>query len=94
MSPYGPDNQKPVFCSFGVKDFGTSKLVGKEMEHIKLELIDDSSENAIQAIAFGMHRFYEDIKAMKPFDICYTIEENNYNNTTTIKLLIQDIRIH
>ncbi|GHT51519.1 single-stranded-DNA-specific exonuclease RecJ [Bacteroidia bacterium] len=94
MSPYGPDNQKPVFCSFGVKDFGTSKLVGKELEHIKLELIDDSSDNVIQAIAFGMHRFYDDIKAGKPFDICYTVEENNYNNTTTIQLLIQDIRIH
>ncbi|GHT39082.1 single-stranded-DNA-specific exonuclease RecJ [Bacteroidia bacterium] len=94
MSPYGPDNQKPVFCSFGVKDFGTSKLVGKELEHIKLELIDDSSENVIQAIAFGMCRFFDDIKAGKLFDICYTIEENNYNNTTTIQLLIRDIRIH
>jgi single-stranded-DNA-specific exonuclease len=94
MSPYGPDNTTPVFCSFGVKDFGTSKLVGKELEHIKLELIDDSSENVIQAIAFGMCRFFDDIKAGKLFDICYTIEENNYNNTTTIQLLIRDIRIH
>jgi single-stranded-DNA-specific exonuclease len=92
MSPYGPDNQKPVFCSFGVQDCGTSKLVGKELEHIKLELIDDSTDNVIQAIAFGMSRFYDDIKDGKPFDICYTVEENNYNNTTTIQLLIQDIR--
>ncbi len=93
MNPYGPDNQKPVFCSFRVKDFGTSKLVGKELEHIKLELIDDSSNNIVQAIAFNMHSFYEDIKAMKPFDICYTIEENTYNNNTSVQLLIKDIRM-
>lgn len=43
MSLFGPDNQKPVFCSFGVKDYGTSKLVGKELEHLKLELIDGNS---------------------------------------------------
>jgi len=93
MNPFGPDNQKPVFCSFRVKDFGTSKLVGKDLEHIKLELIDDSSDNIIQAIAFNMHSFYDDIKAMKPFDICYTIEENTYNNNMTVQLLIKDIRM-
>ena len=93
MSPYGPDNQKPVFCSFGVRDAGSSKLVGKELEHIKLDLVDDSTENMMQAIAFGMSRFYDAIKTGRPFDICYTVEENNYNNTTTIQLLIIDIRI-
>jgi single-stranded-DNA-specific exonuclease len=94
MNPFGPDNTKPVFCSFGVRDYGTSKLVGKELEHIKLELIDDSSDNIIQAIAFGMHRYNDHIKSNERFDICYTIEENTYNNTTTIQLLIKDIRIN
>ncbi|MDR0542440.1 MAG: single-stranded-DNA-specific exonuclease RecJ [Dysgonamonadaceae bacterium] len=93
MSPYGADNQKPVFCSFGVRDAGGSKRVGKELEHIKLELVDHSSENVIQAIAFNMSRFYDAIKSGRPFDICYTVEENNYNNTTTIQLMIIDIRI-
>ncbi|MDL2223041.1 single-stranded-DNA-specific exonuclease RecJ [Bacteroidales bacterium OttesenSCG-928-M11] len=92
MNPFGPENTKPVFCSFGVKDYGTSKLVGKELEHIKLELIDDSSEQIIQAIAFGMYEHFEYISSKKPFDICYTIEENNYNNSNTIQLLIKDIR--
>ena len=94
MNPFGPDNAKPVFCSLGVRDYGTSKLVGKESEHLKLELIDDSGDAIIQAIAFGMHRFYDQIKANKPFDICYTIEENTYNNTTSIQLMIKDIRIN
>ncbi|MDR0230595.1 MAG: single-stranded-DNA-specific exonuclease RecJ [Dysgonamonadaceae bacterium] len=92
MNPFGPENQKPIFCSFNVKDFGTSKLVGRELEHIKLEMIDDSSEQIMQGIAFGMSRFSDHIKSMKPFDICYTLEENTYNGNTTIQLTIKDIR--
>lgn len=92
MNPFGPDNQKPVFCSLNVRDYGTSKLVGKELEHIKLELIDSTSNTPIHAIAFGMHEFNDHIKAMKPFNICYTIEENTYGGNTTLQLLIKDIK--
>jgi single-stranded-DNA-specific exonuclease len=45
------------------------------------------------AIAFGMHEYNDYIKSGKPFDVCYTIEENTYNNKTSIQLLIKDIRI-
>lgn len=92
MSPFGPDNQKPVFCSLGVKDFGTSKLVGKELEHLKLELIDSNSNTPIHGIAFGMHQHNEHIKGMKPFNICYTVEENTYNGNTSLQLMIKDIK--
>lgn len=92
MSPFGPDNQKPVFCSLGVKDYGTSKLVGKELEHLKLELIDGNSSTPMHAIAFGMHRYNDHIKGMKPFNICYTVEENTYNGNTSIQLMIKDIK--
>ncbi|MDR0546393.1 MAG: single-stranded-DNA-specific exonuclease RecJ [Dysgonamonadaceae bacterium] len=94
MQPFGPENQKPVFCSFGVRDAGRSKLVGRELEHIKLELLDDSSDTIVQAIAFGMSEFYDDIHAGKPFDICYTIEENSHGNASNIQLFIKDIRMN
>ncbi len=94
MHPFGPENPKPVFCSFKVRDAGTSKLVGRESEHIKLDLMDDSSGNIIPGIAFGMHRFYDAMKAGQPFDVCYTVEENTYNNVTSIQLMIKDIRMH
>ena len=92
MSPFGPDNQKPVFCSLNVRDYGTSKAVGKEQEHLKLELIDDNSNTPMHAIAFSMSRHKDHIKKMKPFNICYTVEENTYNNVTNIQLLIKDIK--
>jgi len=92
MNPFGPENQKPVFCSFDVRDYGSSKLVGKELEHIKLDLVDDSTGDVISAIAFGKHPYNDYIKSGKPFDICYTVEENTHNNKTSIQLLIKDIR--
>ncbi|MDR2968908.1 MAG: single-stranded-DNA-specific exonuclease RecJ [Tannerellaceae bacterium] len=92
MNPFGPDNQKPVFYSLNVKDYGTSKLVGKELEHIKLELIDDTTGAPVQAIAFGKHAFNDHIKTMKPFHICYTVEENIFNGNTSIQLMVKDIK--
>jgi single-stranded-DNA-specific exonuclease len=92
FSPYGPENMKPVFCTKRVFDYGTSRLVGKEQEHIKMELVDASSENVMNGIAFRMGEFNDDLKAMNPLDICYTLEENTFNGNTTIQLLIKDIK--
>ncbi len=92
FNPYGPWNQKPVFITRNVYDFSTSKLVGKNLEHIKLELIDNKSEKVINGIAFNMSEHYEYIKSHKPFDICYTIEENKHKSTGTIQLLVKGIR--
>ena len=93
MSPFGPNNQKPVFCTFDVKDYGTSKLVGHKQEHIKLEIIDGkSAASPIHGIAFGMSKYNAHIKQMLPFNICYTVEENTYNGNTSLQLLIKDIK--
>ena len=93
FAPFGPGNMKPIFASKKVLDFGTSRLVGKEQEHLKLELIDTSSENVMNGIAFRMHEYNAHLKALNPLDICYTLEENNFNGNTTIQLMIKDIKI-
>lgn len=94
FNPFGPGNQKPVFCSCKVKDFGTSKLVGKNLEHIKLELVDDTSGKVFNGIAFNMAKYFDSIHAGNPFDICYTIEENKHRNaTSTLQLLVKQIHI-
>jgi single-stranded-DNA-specific exonuclease len=92
MSPFGPNNEKPVFCSYNVYDFGTSKVVGKDGTHLKLELIDESSKIPTHAIAFGMSEHAEYITGIHPVDICYTIEENVYNGITSIQLTVRDIK--
>ena len=94
FNPFGPENQKPVFITRGVRDYGTSKLVGKKLEHIKLEMVDSEGGRIMNGIAFNMAEHMDYIKEQKPFDICYTIEENKHRNTTTVQLLIKGIRPH
>jgi len=94
FNPFGPGNQKPVFCSRGVSDFGTSKLVGKHLEHIKLELVDNTSGKVFNGIAFNMSEYFDHIHSGKPFDICYTIDENKHQSALgTIQFQVKEIRI-
>lgn len=93
FNPFGPGNNKPVFCTRAVMDFGTSKLVGKNLEHIKFELVDDTSGKVFNGIAFNMADQFPYIHSQKPFDICYTIEHNKHQSaTSSIQLLIKSIR--
>ena len=94
FNPFGPGNQKPVFCSRGVMDFGTSKLVGKHLEHIKLELVDNTSGKVFNGIAFNKDKYFDYIHTRKPFDICYTIEENKHPNSgMSVQHQVKEIKI-
>ena len=91
FNPFGPDNHKPVFCTHNVYDYGTSKVVGREQEHIKLELVDNKSNNVMNGIAFGQSSQARYIKTKRSFDICYTIEENTHKRGE-VQLQIEDIK--
>jgi len=91
FSPFGPQNPKPIFCTTDVYDFGTSKVVGREQEHIKLELVDSKSNNVMNGIAFGQSGSARYIKSKRSFDIAYTIEDNIFKHNG-IQLQIEDIR--
>ena len=91
FNPFGPDNHKPVFCTHNVYDYGTSKVVGRDQEHIKLELVDNKSNNVMNGIAFGQSSQARYIKTKRSFDICYTIEENTHKRGEE-QLQIEDIK--
>ena len=91
FAPHGPDNPKPIFCTYGVYDYGTSKVVGRRQEHIKLELVDNKSSNVINGIAFGQSQQARYIKSKQSFDICYTLEDNTYKHGE-VQLQIESIR--
>ncbi|MDY4039397.1 MAG: single-stranded-DNA-specific exonuclease RecJ, partial [Prevotella sp.] len=91
FSPFGPGNQKPLFSTMGVYDYGTSKVVGREQEHIKLELVDSKSSTVVNGIAFGQSAAARYIKSKRSFDIVYTIEDNVFKHNQT-QLQIEDIR--
>lgn len=91
FNPFGPENNKPMFVTRNVTDFGTSRLFGRESNHLKLELMDSQSQNVMNGIGFCQSEHINAIKSRNPFDIAYTIEENNYNGGNYIQLLIKEI---
>lgn len=91
MRPFGPDNIKPIFCTQHVYDYGTSKVVGKDQEHIKLELVDNKSNSVMNGIAFGQSSEARYIKTKRSFDIVYSVEENS-RKRGEVQLVIEDIR--
>ena len=91
FAPHGPGNPKPIFCTRNVYDYGTSKVVGRQQEHIKLELVDSKSSNVMNGIAFGQSQAARYIKSKRSFDIAFTIEENIYKRSE-VQLQIEDIK--
>ena len=91
FAPFGPGNPKPLFATTNVYDYGTSKVVGREQEHIKLELVDSKSSNVMKGIAFGQSASARYIKSKRSFDIAYTLEDNIFKHNA-IQLQIEDIR--
>ena len=91
FAPFGPGNARPVFCTFRVYDYGTSKVVGRGQEHIKLELVDNKSNTVMNGIAFGQSSQARLIKTKQAFDIVYSIEENTHKRGD-VQLQIEDIR--
>ena len=93
FAPFGPHNMSPVFVTEDVYDAGTSRLVGKNQEHLKLDLVEPDVNSGIFAgIAFNQKHAFELITSGSPFDICYSIAENDYRGKINLQLFIKDIK--
>ncbi len=94
FEPFGPDNQAPVFVCRGLRDNGKSRQVGRTWEHLKLNISPIRGDYAdFEAIAFGMGHLFGEIHKGKTFDIAFTVEENTFRGTTSMQLMVKDIRI-
>ncbi|MDQ1296362.1 MAG: single-stranded-DNA-specific exonuclease [Bacteroidota bacterium] len=93
FQPFGPENMAPIFISKNVFDSGTGRMVGSNGEHLKLELCQESTGTiTFPAIAFGQADSFEYIKGGNPFDICYSLEMNEFRGTRNLQLNIRDIK--
>lgn len=93
FQPFGPENMSPVFVSRNVFDSGAGKMVGSSGEHLKLDLCQESTgTKTFPAIAFGQANHFEHIKSGSPFDICYSIEINEFRGIRSLQLNIKDIK--
>ncbi len=93
FAPFGPDNMKPVFVSRGCIDGGWSKAVGGDKTHLKLDVVQQDNPGVkISGIAFNLGHLEKEIKAKKPFDLVYTIEENEWQGNVTLQLMVKDLK--
>ncbi|MBW6459263.1 MAG: single-stranded-DNA-specific exonuclease RecJ [Bacteroidales bacterium] len=92
FAPFGPGNMSPVFQTDNLIDAGKAKIVGNN--HLKMEVVQlDVRSEPISSIAFqqGLEH-YEYIRDGNPFNICYHIEENEWNGKKSFQLNIKDIK--
>lgn len=89
FAPFGPANMKPVFLARNVTDAGWSSVVGNN--HLRL-MIRQGTSNVIKGIGYNMGGFIDAVKAGEAFDVCFSIEENNYNNSNALQINIRDIQ--
>jgi single-stranded-DNA-specific exonuclease len=93
FQPFGPENMSPVFVSRNVFDTGAGRMVGSSGEHLKLDLCQESTgQKSFPAIAFSQANHFEYIKGGNPFDICYSLEMNEFRGNRNLQLNIRDIK--
>jgi len=93
FEPFGPKNMTPVFISEKVVDYGYSRPVGRNKEHLKLSVVDDIREGDVKGgIAFSMGKLYSKISSGSPFDVCYSLQENEYMGKVETQLMVRDIK--
>lgn len=91
FAPFGPGNMSPVFMTPHTRDTGYARIVGKN--HVKMTVFQESvRSDPFSSIAFQQGDKYNEIQRGLPMDICYHIEENEWNGNKSIQLNIKDIR--
>lgn len=91
FEPFGPENMTPVFLTKNVFDTGYPKQLGNENEHLRLFIKQEHAEG-FGAIGFGLGKKITLVTHRKPFDLMYSIEENEWNGNTSIQLQIRDLK--
>lgn len=87
MEPFGPDNMRPVFVSRGVEDTGHSHIVKEQ--HLKL--VVKQKGVTLTGILFRAAHLLSEIQK-GPFDLVYTIIENEFRGNKTLQLQVVDLR--
>jgi single-stranded-DNA-specific exonuclease len=87
FKPHGPGNMTPIFRTNYVLDSG-SRIVKEK--HLKFS--GYQSNNKMDGIGFNLSDIYEFIAKGEPFDVCYSIEMNEYKGFKNLQLKIRDIR--
>ena len=93
MRPFGPKNINPVFATHNCRDSGSSRLVGSDKKHLRLDVLD-SNQTHFQGIGFGLGHMLKKVKEADTFSILYTLDENHYNGMVNLQFKLRDINFN
>ncbi len=91
FEPFGPQNMAPIFISKNLKLHGLANVVGNN--HLKIN-VNQNNSAIFNCIGFNLAQYAESINNGINFDICYTIEENLWNQKRSVQLNIKGIRTY
>lgn len=90
FAPFGPQNDAPLFVSKEVSLVNAPEIVGKN--HLKMRVVQGNSP-IFDCIGFGLADLYPKVSQGRPFNICYSIEENVWRERKIIQLNIKAIKM-
>ena len=93
LAPFGPHNMKPILVLKNQKISGVVKTMGKENNHVKFYLRQESTGRNIECLGFKLGKFADDFRE-KSFDIAFNIEENHWKGNVTHYLNIKDVKFY
>lgn len=91
FEPFGPGNKSPVFLSENLKINGKPLELGKEKEHIKLNLTQDN-KTSYSSIGFWFSNKFNNLENKENFSAVFNIDENNWKDRSSIQLKLKDLK--
>lgn len=89
MEPFGPQNMRPVFITTNVMDTGYSKIV----KDVHIRFVVKQNNATFTGIGFNLADKFHILESKKPFDLVFTIDENEWNGETNLQLKIIDLQL-
>ena len=91
FEPFGPGNKSPMFLSENLKINGKPLELGKEKEHIKLNLTQDN-KTSYSSIGFWFSNKFNNLENKENFSAVFNIDENNWKDRSSIQLKLKDLK--
>lgn len=91
FAPFGPGQHKPIFWA--------KNLVAEEVKILKSKFLkclvrEMDGSTTFEAIGFeDFSQFFETLQAQTPFELCFCVEENYFQQEIRLQLVIKAIRI-
>jgi single-stranded-DNA-specific exonuclease len=87
LEPFGMGNPTPVFGACGVTLLSPPRIL--QEKHLKLRV--EAGTRAMDALAWRWASRAPRLDAGQRVDLAFTLEKNNYNDTSCLQLIIKDL---